>query len=113
MKILVSFFFLVIILNFDSYSEIVIPLESDSIIETKYQKIANDILTVEFVMFNGKVVDKIGIYDLNGRLLLSRTIDKSYGLLSIDVRSLAHGTYIVAFGDAGVSKNSKKFVANR
>lgn len=78
-----------------------------------YPNPTKDILNVEFVMFNGAAVDKLGVYDLNGRLLMSQKIDKSYGLVQIDVRQLAPGSYIVAFGDAGVSNNSKKFVVIR
>jgi len=78
-----------------------------------YPNPANNFLTVEFVMFNGQAVDRLGIYDLNGRLLQTHKIKKAFGLVNIDVRTLAHGTYFVAFGADGISKNAKKFVVNR
>jgi hypothetical protein len=78
-----------------------------------YPNPAKDVLTVEYLMFNGQTVDHLGIYDLNGRLLQTHKIDKAFGLVKVDVQNLAHGTYIVAFGSNGVSKNAKKFVVNR
>jgi hypothetical protein len=41
-----------------------------------YPNPVSDILTVEFLMFNGQVVDNLGIYDLNGKLLQTHPIKR-------------------------------------
>lgn len=78
-----------------------------------YPNPVKDQLSVEFVMFNGRSVEALGVYDLNAKLVKSQKIGQSYGLLKINVQDLKSGTYIIAFGTEGVSKTSKKFVVNR
>ncbi len=75
-----------------------------------YPNPVDDILTVEYLMFNGLSANTIGIYDINGRLLITQNITKAMDVLDINVSQLSTGTYIIAFGKDGVSSNSTKFI---
>ena len=75
-----------------------------------YPNPADDKLTVEYIMFNGMTAKEIGIYDINGRLLLTRKLNKAMDIIDINVSSLSAGTYIITFGKDGTASNSKKFI---
>ena len=61
-------------------------------------------------MFNGMSATTIGIYDINGRLLMTQKLNKAMDILNINVSHLSAGTYIIAFGKDGASSNSTKFI---
>jgi len=75
-----------------------------------YPNPVDDILTVEYIMFNGMSANNIGIYDINGKLLMSQKLNTAIDILDINVSHLATGTYIIAFGKNGVSSSSTKFI---
>lgn len=75
-----------------------------------YPNPVDEVLTVQYLMFNGQKAKAISIYDINGKLLLSQKIHKSMDILNINVSDLTSGTYIIAFGKEGVSNNSTKFI---
>lgn len=75
-----------------------------------YPNPVDEVLTVQYLMFNGMCANTISIYDINGKLLKSQKIHKSMDILNINVSDLTTGTYIIAFGKEGLSNNSTKFI---
>ena len=75
-----------------------------------YPNPVDDILTVEYIMFNGMSANTIGIYDINGRLLITQNITKTMDVLDINVSQLSTGTYIIGFGKDGTCASSTKFI---
>lgn len=61
-------------------------------------------------MFNGQTANSLGIYNINGQLLMTQKISHSMDIIDINVSELSSGTYVMAFGEEGVSANSKKFI---
>jgi len=55
-------------------------------------------LFIEYILFNNPS-NSIKVFDLNGKLLFSKTINMSFGIERINVSSLSPGTYIVKLGE--------------
>lgn len=75
-----------------------------------YPNPVDNILTVEYLMLNGMQANSIGIYDINGKLLMTQNIIKAMDILNINVSKLSTGTYIIAFGKDGANSSSTKFI---
>ena len=75
-----------------------------------YPNPVKDVLTVEYALLVSTSINKLGIYNINGKLLKTIPIKEQLGLEQIDVNNLTNGTYIISFGTNGIGKYSKKFI---
>ena len=75
-----------------------------------YPNPVDEHLTVEYIMFNGMSSQKIGIYDINGRLLKTQPLTQAMDIIEINVSELSSGTYLIGFGTEGAAPNAKKFI---
>jgi hypothetical protein len=75
-----------------------------------YPNPVDDKLTVEYIMFGGMTANTLNIYDINGKLLMTKNITKAMDIIDINVSQLSAGTYILSFGKEEANSSSTKFI---
>ena len=71
-----------------------------------YPNPVNDILYVEAINFNKE--DQLKIYDVSGRLVLTKTLNEVN--TNVDISDLSSGVYFIKIADGSSSKNNLKFI---
>lgn len=64
-----------------------------------YPTPASSEIWVEYLIVNDKPVSKIDIYNVEGKLVLTKNVRNEFGLERIDVSQLSEGNYILKLGE--------------
>jgi hypothetical protein len=73
-----------------------------------YPNPANDNLIVEYALLEGWNNGKIEIYDLQGKLIKSVSINKQTGIKTINLSDIASGNYLITVGNKGINGYMKQ-----
>ncbi|MBS3742663.1 MAG: T9SS type A sorting domain-containing protein [Candidatus Cloacimonetes bacterium] len=75
---------------------------------TVYPNPAREKIIVEYAIIEGWNNGQIGIYNMQGKLLVSKPINKQFGFKTMDVSGLANGNYIISVGNRGIKGFTKQ-----
>ena len=64
-----------------------------------YPTPASSEIWIEYLLIDAKPINKIDIYNVEGKLVLTQSIRNGFGLERLDISQLSEGNYVLKMGD--------------